>query len=61
MDFTKIEPGSALVAVSRTELVALRYLLEYAPNIPFELRGPTEIFSKMLAEVQPVLEEMGRP
>jgi hypothetical protein len=38
-----------VVELSRAEVLALRNLLEYAPYVPLEARGPLGIFERLLA------------
>jgi hypothetical protein len=49
----------AVVELSRAEVLALRNLLEYAPYVPLEARGPLGIFERLLAEFQPIAAGMG--
>jgi hypothetical protein len=48
----------AVVEFSRAEVIALRNLLEYAPRIPLEARGPVEIFERLLTQFQPIAANM---
>jgi len=49
----------AVVELSRSEVIALRNLLEYAPSMPLESRGPLDLFESLLAELQPLAASMG--
>jgi len=44
----------AVVEFSRAEVLALRNLLEYAPHVAMEARGPLGIFQRLLAELEPI-------
>jgi len=48
-----------VVELTRAEVVALRNLLEYAPHVPLEARGPLAIYELLLTEFQPLAAGMG--
>jgi hypothetical protein len=59
MNISSASEQAAVVELTRAEVVALRNLLEYAPHVPLEARGPLAIYELLLTEFQPLAAGMG--
>jgi hypothetical protein len=56
VDLVSASTNDAVIRLSRTEVLALRSLLEYAPSAPLELIGPKPIFGRLLDEFEAVID-----
>jgi hypothetical protein len=51
--------GEAVVALSSTEVRALRNLLSGAHLLPLELKGPPEVFGRLHHDLSVLVRDMG--
>ncbi|MCR1781909.1 hypothetical protein KVF89_05120 [Nocardioides carbamazepini] len=61
MEISSVGDDVAEVRLSRAEVLAIRNITERAEMVPFELRGPHQIFERLAAQFGAVAESMGDP
>jgi len=60
MQISSTSPAGAVVQFSRSEVLALRNLLAYAPHVPLEVRGPGAIFDGLLVDFKTLADDMSQ-
>jgi hypothetical protein len=58
MDVSSVSGARAKVELSQTEVLALSNLLLNAPHVPFEGRGPGEIFARLSEDFERLRDQM---
>lgn len=61
MENQSVDNDFAEVRLTRAEVLAIRNITERAGMVPFELRGPQEIFQRLASEFGALAESMGGP
>ena len=59
MEISSVGDGFAEVRLTRAEVLAIRNIAERAEMVPFELRGPHEIFERLASQFGAVAESVG--
>lgn len=58
VDVVSIPSDDVAIGLSRAEVLALRNILQYAPWIPLEVRGPGAIFERLVAQFEDLANAM---
>jgi hypothetical protein len=59
MEISSVGDGFAQVRLTRAEVLAIRNIAERAEKVPFELRGPHEIFKRLASQFGALAESLG--
>jgi len=59
MEISSVGDGFAEVRLTRAEVLALRNITEHAEMVPFEVRGPHEIFERLASQFGALVGSLG--